>query len=423
MSRNKCTERVPEDTATLTRRKFVSSSLTAAALPLIQGGEGLGREIASTESQPAGVKRRIKLGVVGCGGRGAWIAKLFQRHGGYEVFAVGDYFQAVADACGQDLGVDGARRFSGLSAYKKVLDTGVEAVALETPPYCFPEHARAAVETGIHVFMAKPVAVDVPGCLEIEAAARRATAKGLCFLMDYQIPTDPHNVEVVKRIHSGQIGRLAILHSYYLAGSFPDPAKTATCESRLQHLIWCNDVAIGGGYHVNACIHAVDAALWVAGERPISATGASRTGRADPHGDSHDVFGIVYEFANGLILNHRAKHLRNHSEGFRCGCAVHGDTGCAEIAYGGKAELRRAAAPYSDEVVKLYEAGAVRNIATFYRNATEGDARNPTVRRAVDSALTTILGREAALHRSKLTWEQLLNDNKRLDVDLTGLAP
>jgi predicted dehydrogenase len=400
----------------------VSSSLAAAALPLVPGGERLGPETASANSQPADFKRRIRLGVVGCGGRGTWIAKLFQRHGGYDIFAVGDYFQEVADACGKALGVDRARRFSGLSSYKKVLDSGVEAVALETPPYCFPEHARTAVDAGVDVFMAKPVAVDAPGCREIEVAARKATAKGLCFLVDYQIPTDPHNIEVVKRIRRGGIGRPAILHSYYLAGSFPDPSKTATCESRLQRLIWCNDVAIGGGYHVNACIHAVDAGLWVAGERPISATGASRIGRADPHGDSHDVFGIVYEFANGLILNHRAKHLRNHSDGFRCGCEVHGDTGFAEIAYGGKAELRRATESYSGEVVKLYETGAVRNIATFYTNVINGDARNPTVRRAVDGALTTILGREASLRKSKLTWQQLLDENKRLDLDLTGLT-
>ncbi len=79
------------------------------------------------------VTRKIKLGVIGCGGRGGWIAKLFKDHGGYEMYAVADYFQHVADKCGDELGVSADRRFSSLSGYKKLIDSGVEAVALETP--------------------------------------------------------------------------------------------------------------------------------------------------------------------------------------------------------------------------------------------------------------------------------------------------
>jgi myo-inositol 2-dehydrogenase/D-chiro-inositol 1-dehydrogenase len=406
---------------TLTRRELVGSSLAAVGVSLAQTSGVLGAEAAPAATRPAGAGPRIKLGVVGCGGRGAWIARLFQSHGGYELFAVADYFQEVADACGRALGVDPKRCFSGLSGYKRVLDSGVQAVALETPPYFFPEHARAAVEAGVHVFMAKPVAVDVPGCHEIEATAKKATAAKLCFLVDYQIPTDVNNIEIVKRIHAGLIGRPAILHSYYLSAAFPDPPKTDTWESRLRRLTWCNDVVMGGGYHVNACIHAIDAALWAAGKTPVSVTGASRVGRADPHGDSHDVFGLVYEFADGLILSHRAKHLTNPTAGFRCGCEIHGDVGMAEIGYDGKVILRSGSSSYDGEVVKLYEAGAVRNIASFYKSVTEGDASNPTVRRAVDGALTTILGREAALRRTRLTWDELLKENRRLEADLRGM--
>jgi predicted dehydrogenase len=58
-----------------------------------------------------------------------------------------------------------------------------------------------------------------------------------------------------------------------------------------------------GGYHVNACIHPLDAALRIAGQRPVSATGCSRIGRPDPHGDSHDVFRPIFEFENGILLS------------------------------------------------------------------------------------------------------------------------
>ena len=401
--------------AAITRRRFLGGALAAtASASTFAVLPGLSAEA------PAEFKRKIKLGVVGNGGRGAWIANLFKRHGGYEMFAVADYFQGVADQCGDALGVDKARRFSTLSGYKKLIESGVEAVALETPPCFFPEHARAAVEAGLHVYVAKPVAVDVPGSLEIEAAAKKAAANKRCFLVDYQIPTDPQNREVMKQVLAGAIGPVAVVNSHYFAGLFGDPPFTANLESRLRHLIWCNDVAVGGGYHVNACIHAVDAALWVTGGRPVSATGVSRRMRENPHGDSHDTFSILYEFADGLVISHRGKHLNNQT-GFDVVCQIQGQSGFAQTCYGGKASFKSREDGYNGQVENPYEAGAVRNIATFYQNVVEGNFENPTVRRSVDGALTTILGREAAVRRTRLTMDELLKENKRLEVDLKGL--
>lgn len=394
--------------------------MAAASASTFPALTGLGADNPGTETPPAEFKRKIKVGVVGNGGRGAWIANLFKKHGGYEMWAVADYFQPVADQCGDALGVDKTRRFSTLSGFKKLMESGVEAVALETPPYFFPEHVRAAVEAGLHVYMAKPVAVDPWGCLQIEASAARATAKQRVFLVDYQMPTEPHNIEVVKMIHAGEIGKVIALNSHYFSGLFADPPKTATLESRFRGLVWCNDVALGGGYHVNACIHAVDAALWIAGARPVSSVGLSRIGRADPHGDSHDVFQLLFEFENGLILSHRGKHLNNQT-GFNVIAEAQGQTGYGQICYGGKSLLKGRENGYQGEVGNPYEAGAVRNIAKFYRCVVEANHANDTVRRAVDGALTTILGREAARRGQRLTMEELLKEKQRLEVDLHGL--
>lgn len=408
-----------EETMIISRRRFLGSTVAAGA-SVSSFGMWRGVAAEAPETKPAQFNRKIKLGVVGNGGRGGWIANLFKQHGGYEMWALADYFQNVADQCGDALGVNKARRFSTLSGYKKLLESGIEAVALETPPYFFPEHVRAAIEAGLHVFMAKPVAVDVPGCLEIAAAAKKATASKRCFLVDYQIPTDPHNREVMKLVQAGEIGPVAVVNSHYHAGLFPDPPFTANLESRLQRLIWCNDISVGGGYHVNACIHAVDAALWVAGGRPVSAMGASRRMRENPHGDSHDTFSILFEFADGLVINHRGKHLNNLA-GFDVICQIQGQTGHAQTCYGGRAFLKSRENGYNGQVDNLYEAGAVRNIAAFYQNIVEGNFENPTVPRAVDSALATILGREAAARRTKLAMEQLLKEDKRLEPDLRGL--
>jgi predicted dehydrogenase len=268
--------------------------------------------------------------------------------------------------------------------------------------------------------MAKPVAVDVPGCRVIEQAADKAKARRRCFLVDYQMPTDPHNQQVVKLVNAGEIGRVVAVNSHYYAGQFADPPLAPTIESRLRSLVWVNDVALGGGYHVNACVHAIDAALWVASGRPVSALGLSRLSRPDPHGDSHDVFSLLFEFENGVILSHRGKHLNNLT-GFDVACEIQGETGYAAIRYGGKAFLRGRENAYNGEVQNLYDAGAVANIAKFYQAVVQGDLTHDTVRRSVDGALTTILGREAGRRRARLTLAELFKEDRRLEVDLKGL--
>jgi myo-inositol 2-dehydrogenase / D-chiro-inositol 1-dehydrogenase len=405
----------------INRRQFLGGALTVAAsassLPI---ASSLAAERPLPESKPMEFKRKIKLGVVGNGGRGAWIAKLFSRHGGYDMHAVADYFPEVADKCGDELGVAKDRRFSTLSGYKRLFESGVEAVALETPPYFFPEHARAAVEVGLHVYMAKPVAVDVPGAMDILAAARKATENRRCFLVDYQLPTDTHNIEIAKQIREGAIGKPAIITSRYFGGGWPDPPQTATEESRFQHLIWCNDVALGGSHHVNACIHAIDSVLWVLGQRPVSAVGYSHIARDNPHGDSHDVIAVSFAFADGAVWDHCGRHLNNLYP-FECGALIHGTTGFGQVAYGGPVRLRGRESAYSGEVAKLYEAGAVCNIAEFYRRITEGQFENSTVPRAVDGVLTTILSREATRRRVPLAMEDVMKENRRLEVNLKGL--
>jgi predicted dehydrogenase len=395
----------------VSRRRFLSGAAGAAVL----------LPLAGRAQDAAAITRKIKVGLVGGGGRGSWLAGLFKQHGGYEFHAVADYFQPVADAAGDALGVDKTRRFSGLSGYRKVIDSGVEAVVLEVPPFFFPEHATAAVAAGLHVYMAKPVAVDVPGCLAIEAAARQATQKQRVFLVDYQLPSEPANIEVARRIREGALGKLAHVQTYGTCGGWSDPPKTATIESRLQNLTWTNDIALGCDLIGNFDIHAIDAALWIIGQRPISASGASAIARPNPHGDSHDVCSVVYQYAGGVVHNHFGQALNNTADSL-IQVSCHGPAANAQIAYAGKVFVRGGPQQYNGGTVEnLYQAGAVRNIASFHQQVTGGDFANATVPRAVDGCLTCILGREAAARGAVLTMDQLLKENRRLEVNLEGL--
>jgi myo-inositol 2-dehydrogenase/D-chiro-inositol 1-dehydrogenase len=396
----------------LSRRRLLAGSAVAAAFTIVKPSTVYSFEANS----------RIEVGFVGLGGRGSLIAKLMvDNHKGYQITALADYFTQVVQEAGKQLNVPSERCFSGLFGYKKVIAGKVDAVFLETPPCFFPEHAAAAVNAGVHVYMAKPVAIDVPGSLAIGELGKEATKSKQVFLVDFQVPTEPFNIETVKRCQEGLIGKTGMLCSFYTDEAFPDPPKTKTIESRLRHLVWVNDIDLGGGFLVNAGIHAVDAALWMAGAHPINAMGLSRTIRDNPHGDTADVYSVTYGFENGLIQNHRGEHLQN-THGFTCNCIAYGRHGFAEIGYQGKAWIRGNKGGYrGGEVENLYVNGITRNLQRFEQNIRQQRYENPTVQPSVNSTLATILGREAGKRNALLTWDQIITDKRQIKPDLTGL--
>jgi len=404
----------PTDSASaMTRRSFLRGSAAAAAAISILPSSA----VAGTEANS-----RIEVGIVGQGGRGGLIADIIaEKHKGLKIVAVADYFPQVAQAAGDKHQVAPDRRFSGLSACAKLLASKVDAVLLETPPCFFPDHAALAVGAGAHVYMAKPVAVDVPGCLRIEELAKTSTQKQKCFLVDFQIPTEELNIEVVRRCKEGLIGPIGLLESFYCDEAFPDPVKTATIEDRLRDLVWVNDIEIGGDYLVNAGIHAIDAALWLAGSAPVSASGASRVLRADPHGNSPDVYSVTYRFADGQILSHRGEHVRN-THGFAAQCVAYGREGYAQVNYEGPAFARGNKGGFrGGDITNLYVNGISRNLDTFEACIRQGRCENQTAALGVRSTLTTILGRQAAKRNEIITWNQLLSDKQVIQPDLTGL--
>ena len=401
----------------LTRRRFIGNHLAAAAAGALAVSSG-----APARAEGPAPKQKIKIGLIGCGGRANWLMPLLQKHGGYELHAVADYFQEEADKTGASFKVDAARRFSGLSGYKRVLESGVEAVLIEDVPYFYPEQARDAVAAGCHVYMAKPIAVDVPGCLMVKAAGEAATAKKRCLLVDYQLPSDPAMVEIAKRVGEGALGRLAQVASFGLAWhAWPDPALTANIESRLRGQIWLSDTALSGDTIVSYDIHIIDGLLAVLGKTPVSACGISKTFRAKPNGDRTDVASALYEFDDGSVWNHLTQCLDNNFDLPTLSASLFGMSATAHIEYGGKVFIKGGEKHYVGEIGDVFTEGVERNIADFYRNIAEGHFENATVPRAVNGTLAAILGREAAARRQYLTMDALIRENKRLETNLKGM--
>lgn len=403
--------------AALGRRDFVRLAHAGmAALPLtavpVFGADQAPRDVS------------VPTGLVGCGGRGSWISGLFKAHGGYRFTAVADYFPERAQRTGEQLEVPPERHFSGLDGFKRLLDSGVEAVILQTPPCFFPGFAAEALAAGAHIYMAKPVAVDIPGTLAIGALAEKAAGAGVVFFTDYQLPQDPVNREVLKRIRSNALGRLQAVFSSGWAGGngYQDPPPGKTIEERLKDLVWCNDVALGGDYIVHYDIHIIDAVVRALGRKPVGAMGGSAAFRPSVHGDALDSSIVTYQFDDGMLWLHQGI-LGMYHDWIRTGrltASLQGTQAAACLSYAGKSYVRGGSRHFSGGVPNP-EQSVRANIESFYHLIREKDAANRELKVAVDSNLTAILGREAAARRTYLTLDELIRENRALPPDLSGL--
>ena len=197
------------DPSLITRRRFIAGTgASVLAFTVLKPGLVRGAEANS----------KIDIGLIGCGNRGKWIADLFQKNGGYNIVAVADYFQDHADEAGAKFNVPAANRYTGLSGYRKLLEQKLDAVVIESPPYFHPEQAAAAIDAGKHVYLAKPIAVDVPGCQTVAESGKKATAKKLCFQVDFQTRANKLYQDAVKAVHDGEIGKIVSVEANYQCG-------------------------------------------------------------------------------------------------------------------------------------------------------------------------------------------------------------
>ena len=398
---------------TVNRREFMAkagaAALSATVLPagLVRGFEA---------------NAKVRLGLVGCGGRGVWIAKLFQKHGGYEITAVADYFQERADAAGAALGVPESRRFTGLAGYKRLLDSGVDAVAIETPPYFHPEQAAAAVDAGAHVYVAKPVAVDAPGCRSIAKSGKKATVEEAC--LSRRLPDADPSVVHRRRHESprGRPGRIVFGEAQYHAESpweeyyAPVAADPGNAELRLK--AWGLDRALSGDMITEQDIHAIDVMSWLMGPPPLYALGCGGLKARPKVGTCWDHFVVHYQYPDKVGVQFSGRQFKGHGTAEGIKNRMFGSKGVLETEYGGAVLIRGENYYNGGKTPEIYESGAVANIAEFHRAIVEGDFRNPTVEPSVQSNLITILGRKSAYENRLVTWAEIVESGERLIPDL-----
>ena len=402
-----------QNTPSITRRHFLAGAgASVLAFTVLKPGLVGGAEANS----------KIDIGLIGCGGRGKWIADLFQKNGGYNFVAVADYFQDHADEAGEKLKVPAANRFTGLSGYRRLLDQKLDAVAIESPPYFHPEHAAAGIEAGKHVYVAKPIAVDVPGCLTIAESGKKATAKNLCFLVDFQTRANKLYQDAVKAVHEGEIGKIVSVEANYQCGATWDHMDQVlrkdpnNPEVRLR--AWGVDRLLSGDIITEQNIHALDVASWMLDAEPIRAYGTGGRKR-EFLGDCWDHFAVIFYYPNDLVVS-----FNSHQSGYGYDdimCRVYGLKGTADTHYFGNVTVKAQEFHLDGRMGNLYTEGVETNIATFCDNIARGDCANLTVPPSVRSNLTTILGRTAAYRNSVVTWHEMMRRKEKFSPDLKGL--
>ena len=391
----------------LNRRNFLTTTAAAGTLTLLKPGTVFGAEANSA----------IEIGLIGCGGRGKWIAELFAQSGKYKFVACADYFQDKADAVGEQHKIESSRRYTGLSGYKRLLESKLDAVVIETPPYFHPEQALAAVQAGKHVYLAKPIAVDVPGCTTVGQAGKLATDKKLCFRVDFQTRANPHFREAVRLVHAGAIGKLVMVEAFYPWAGGGRGAPPTTPEAQLRN--WYYVLPISGDFIVEQSIHSLDVATWVINADPIRARGAGGR-KVRPPGSIYDHFAVQYFFPDDLVMSFTCiQSIPFVKDEIRV--RAFGAEGTFDADYYTGVTMRGKEEGVRASVGELYKDGAVANINEFHDDIVKGNCANPTVAPSVRSNLTAILGRDAGYSGGEITWTDLLKKNEKLEPNLKGL--
>lgn len=397
------------------RRDFLQTS-TSAALSAAAVAQ-----LSLTSGVYAAGDDVIKVGLVGCGGRGTGAAgQALSTEGNVKLVAMGDAF---ADSLNSSLNnlkkghegriaVDDDHKFVGFDAYKQVIDSGVDLVILATPPGFRPTHFEYAVSKGKNVFMEKPVAVDGPGVRKVLESVRIAKEKNLKVGVGLQRHHQDGYLETLKRIHDGAIGDVLAMRVYWNNPGVWEPRITheqAKSEMEYQMKNWYYYLWLCGDHICEQHIHNLDVGNWVKQGHPVMARGmGGRQVRVDKrYGEIYDHFAVEYQYADGSWMFSQCRHqpnVWNSVSEYAHGTKGNSDVSGNSITAGGeKWSFRRDKSvkrsdPYQVEHDDLFR--AIRN-NTPYNEGENG----------ANSSLTAILGRMVVYSGKEVTWEEALNSN------------
>lgn len=397
---------------TQSRRRFLGTSvLTATAL----ASKPAFAQAPNPQSGP------LKVGLIGCGGRGSGAirnfmdaAKILGRN--VEITGLGDVHEPATHSVANGLGVDRERCFGGFDAYQKVIASGCDFVIDATPPVFRPMHFAAAVQAGKHTFIEKPVAVDPEGARAIIAAGEIAKAKGLACVTGTQRRHMAGYLRQKAEIEAGAIGEIrgGIIQ---WNGTVPWVRRRNDGESDANYMArnWLAFNETCGDHIVEQHIHNIDIACWFMDRLPVSALGFGGRMRRET-GNVFDFFSVDYDFGDDIHIHSQCRQISGTHQ--RVGEAF---TGAAGSLYGGgRTKGKKVDIP---EIKVDSDNGMVQEHVDLIRSVLDGKPLNHA-QRIAEVCTVAIAGRIAAYTGALVRVQDLLarEDSPFYNLNLTPKA-
>jgi predicted dehydrogenase len=367
----------------------------------------------------------LKVGLVGCGGRGSGAAQqALSADPNVILTAMGDAFEdrlqgslrELQAAAPGKVKVTPDKCFVGLDAYQKVIDSGVDVVLLATPPGFRPQHLKAAITAGKHVFCEKPMATDGPGVRSVLEAVEMAKQKKLSLVAGFCYRYNAGVRAIMDQVHNGAIGDIRALYTTYNTGYVwsPFPRNPAWTDLQYQVKNWYYYTWLSGDHITEQAVHSIDKMAWAMKDVPplkCVAHGGRQVRTGSEFGNIFDHFAVVYEYADGVKGFHFSRQQMNcandNSDYFM------GADGAAHIvrAFSGPFVVKgKKAWRYREEkATDMYQ----QEHNELFASIRAGKPRNDGVSMA-HSTLLAIMGRMAAYTGQEVTWEQALNSKENL---------
>jgi myo-inositol 2-dehydrogenase / D-chiro-inositol 1-dehydrogenase len=359
------------------------------------------------------------VGIIGCGGRGTFIGELFAEHAGARVVALADAFRDRTESAAKSLRLSSPRQYAGLDAYRELLASDVDVAVVTSPPYFHPEQVDAAVAAGKQVFLAKPVAVDVPGCRSILASGEKAKGR-LNFWIDWPARGRDAFREAAARIHRGDIGTPVLGHVYYHAPQNTRRAEPGMSAGEARLRDWYFDRALSGDIIVEQNVHPLDTTNWYLRAHPVQAMGTGGGRAGVDIGDCWSHFLVDYWYPNEFKVDFSSAQF---CVGFYdIGIRIYGTRGTADTHHLGALSIT-GEKPWdgypgpAKGYTGLWREGPIVNVKEFAASVRAGGFLNNAAA-SVDATLTAILGRTAAYERSVVTWDEMMRRNEKLSANL-----
>lgn len=356
---------------------------------------------------------KLNLAITGCGHRGEFVGTLFEKHTNTKIVALHDFFTDRVEQLGEKLAVEKTRRYIGLDGHKELMAEDVDAVAVMSPPWFHPEQCVEVLKAGKHLYLTKPMAVDVPGCKKILEAGRKAEGN-LKILVDFQTRNHPLFREAAKRVLAGEIGNPVLGQVYYQAGRLRAKATGNSPMARLRN--WVFDIALSGDIIVEQNIHVIDVANWYLNGHPVKAYGTGgRKARTDV-GDCWDHFAVTFWYEDDVLVDFSSGQ---YLKGFDDLCIrVFGSQGTVDSHYDGPVTITGDKEWSGGTTQGIYTDGTVNNIKDFFESVVNGAPLYDTLEESARSNLSAILGRMAAYENRVVTWDEMTRSSEQLAANL-----